>query len=59
MWVTPMQAAFIKAAHNKAPDKAVARVVRVAQRIQVRDPKDNVKLSFRTAQKLKSEGVID
>lgn len=58
MWLTPMQAAFIKAAPT-APSKLAARVVRVAERIQVRDPKNNVKLSFRTAQKLKSEGVIE
>lgn len=57
-----MQSAFIKAAEarlgTQGGGKWVDRVVRVADRVKVRDPRETIHLSFRTAQKLKADGVI-
>lgn len=53
-----MQQAFFKAAAEDATKSVVKRIAKVADRINLREPKDHIKLSFRTAQKLKNEGVI-
>lgn len=53
-----MQEAFINAALAAEDNKTRRRVVRVAERIKVREPKDNIKLSYKTAQKLKAQGVL-
>jgi hypothetical protein len=58
-----MQAAFINAAVVKkvampSDAKAVGQVVRVADKLRTRAPRENVQLSFRTAQKLKADGTL-
>lgn len=58
MWLNQMQEAFVKAAVKQGQGKLVTKVAKAAERIKPQDPKASVKLSFRTAQKLKNEGVI-
>lgn len=62
-FVSPMQEAFINAAVtsiHKGGSKVTNRVERVAKRQRVREvPAVNTKLSYRTAQKLLAEGVIE
>ena len=62
MSLNQIQAAFINAAVAKVDTKGggrwVDRVVRVADKQTIRGDKPQIKLSFRTAQKLKQEGVI-
>lgn len=59
MSLNQMQEAFINAALSTTNKKAFTRVAKVAERIKVREPRDNIKLSYRTAQKLKAAGVIE
>lgn len=62
MWLNQMQEAFVNGAVRKnatnTGHKAIGVIVHAADRIKPRDPKDNMQLSYRTAQKLKNEGVI-
>lgn len=60
-YVSPMQGAFMNAAiRSPQTTKLVVRVKRVADRVKLhREPAVNTKLSFRTAQKLLAEGVIE
>lgn len=58
MWLNQMQEALVKAAVAKGTGKVVNKVAKAADRIKVEDPKSNIKLSFKTAQKLKQQGVL-
>lgn len=58
MWLNQMQEAMVTAAVRKGKGKLVTKIAKVADHIKARDPKPNIHLSFRTAQKLKSEGVL-
>lgn len=63
MSLNHMQQAFINAAVVRAGNKDgggkwVDRVIRVGNKQVIREDKPSIKLSFRTAQKLKQEGVI-
>jgi hypothetical protein len=53
-----MQLAMFNAAAASPKNALVTRIARVADRIKPRPLKERVSLSFRTAQKLKNEGVI-
>lgn len=58
MSLNAMQEAFVNAALKTTNKRAFNRVAKVAERIKVREPKDHIRLSYRTAQKLKAQGVI-
>lgn len=64
MWVNQMQEAFVRSAvavaqtPSQVAGRYVDRVIRVADKQRPKPPKESVKLSFRTAQKLKAQGVI-
>lgn len=58
MWLNQMQEALVKAAVAQGKGELVTKVAKAADRIKIYAPKDNIKLSYRTAQKLKSGGVI-
>lgn len=59
MWLNQMQEAFIDAVDGRANKKLVSKVAKAAERIKLgADPKSSIKLSFKTAQKLKQVGVL-
>ena len=58
MWLNQMQEALVAAAVNQKTGKLVTKVAKAADKLVLREPRDNVKLSFRTASKLKNQGVI-
>lgn len=55
---TAMQQALLNAAVDGGSRKFVKAVLRSADRIKVTEPKPSIKLSYRTAQKLKQQGVL-
>lgn len=58
-YVSAMQGAFINAVLNSKPNKTTGRVLRVSDRLRLaKEPAVHVSVSFRTAQKLKAEGVL-
>lgn len=58
-YVSAMQGAFINAVLNGKPSKARSKVLRVSDRLRLaKEPAVHVSVSFRTAQKLKSEGIL-
>lgn len=58
MWLNQMQEALVAAAVNRGEGKLVGKVAKAADRIKGEPPKANIKLSFKTAQKLKQVGVL-
>lgn len=58
MWLSQMQLALATAAVNAKAGKLVNKVAKAADHIKCETPKSNIKLSFKTAQKLKQVGVI-
>lgn len=58
MWLNQMQEAMVTAAVRRGKGKLVTKIAKAADHIKAHDPKASIKLSYRTAQKLKSEGVL-
>lgn len=58
MWLNQMQEALVAAAVNQKTGKLVTKVAKAADKLTPREPRPSVKLSFRTANKLKHTGVI-
>lgn len=58
MSLNAMQSAFIEAALKTDNKRAFNRVAKVADRIKVRPEQGHIRLKYRTAQKLKAQGVI-
>ena len=58
MWLNQMQEALVNAAVRQGKGKLFTKIAKAADHIKARDPRPDIKLSYRTAQKLKSEGVI-